>query len=74
MKWNRNSKIFIHYFLGPLLFCWLSWSIYREIRKQPDLENAWRSIRDSFNSPRVWNLSGVIVLMIANWAIEALKW
>ncbi len=74
MKLNKNIKIFINYFLGPLLFVWLSWSIYREVKKQPNLESAWLHIRESFNGPLVWNLVAVVVLMVVNWSIEAVKW
>ena len=74
MKLNRNSKIFINYFLGPTLFVWLSWSIYHQIQKQPDLEKAWLAIRNSFHGLLLWNLVAVIVLMIINWSIEAIKW
>jgi len=51
MKLNRNSKIFINYFLGPLLFVWLSWSIYRQVQRQPGLENAWRLIMQQTAHP-----------------------
>ncbi len=74
MKLNRNIKIFINYFLGPLLFIWLSWSIYRQIQQQPNLEEAWQNIRASFSSPLAWNIVAVVVLMIINWSIEAIKW
>ena len=74
MKLNRNSKIFINYFLGPLIFIWLSWSIYNQVRKQPELETAWKSIRDTFTGPLAWNLLLVVLLMIINWSVEALKW
>lgn len=74
MKLNRNIKIFINYFLGPVLFIWLSWSIYREIKHQPDLGNAWQHIRESFYGPMLWNLVAVIVLMFVNWSVEAIKW
>lgn len=74
MKLHRNIKIFVNYFLGPSLFIWLSWSIYRQIQQQPNLEQAWRNIRDSFNSPMIWNLVLVILLMMINWSIEAIKW
>jgi uncharacterized membrane protein YbhN (UPF0104 family) len=74
MKLNKNTKLFINYFLGPLLFAWLAWSIYRQIRKQPDLETAWQGIKDSFSTPLVWNLVAVIALMVVNWSVEAVKW
>jgi hypothetical protein len=74
MKLNQNIKRFINYFLGPLLFAWLSWSIYRHIQEQPNLEKAWAKIRDSFSTTLVWNLVIAIALMFVNWSIEAYKW
>ena len=74
MKLHRNIKIFINYFLGPMLFIWLSWSIYRQIKQQPGLEQAWKQIRESLTSPLLWNLVAVLALMILNWSIEAVKW
>lgn len=74
MKLNKNIKLFINYFLGPLLFIWLSWSIYRQIQQQPGLEQAWQKIKESMNGPMLWNLVLVLLLMIVNWSIEAVKW
>lgn len=74
MKLGRNIKLFINYFLGPVLFIWLSWSIYRQIKQQPNLEVAWDRVTESMNSPVIWNLAGVFLLMLVNWSIEAIKW
>ncbi len=74
MKLNRNSKIFLNYFLIPVVFVWLSWSIYNQVQKQPGLAPAWEGIKASFSGPLVWNLVAVLVLMLVNWAIEAIKW
>jgi len=74
MKLNKNIKLFINYFLGPLLFIWLSWSIYRQIQQQPGLEHAWQKIKTSMNGPMLWNLVMVVLLMIVNWSIETVKW
>ena len=79
MKLNRNSKpdffrAFINYFLGPLLFIWLSWSIYHEIKNQPDIDKAWQQLRHSFSSPMLLYVVAVVLLMAVNWAIEAVKW
>ena len=74
MKLNRTSKNFINYFLGPFLFLWLSWSIYRQIQQQPGWKQAWVRIKGSFTSPLIWNLIGVVLLMFVNWGIEAFKW
>ena len=74
MKLNKNIKIFINYFFGPLLFVWLSYSIYKEIKNQPDLQVKWMQIRESLNGPMVWYLAAVIFFMLVNWGIEAVKW
>lgn len=74
MKLNKNIKIFLNYFLGPLLFVWLSVSIYDQIKHQPDLATSWTRIKQSVQSTAIWNLVFVIFLMVINWSIEALKW
>lgn len=56
------------------MFTWLSWSIYRQVRNQPDLPGAWQQIKASFHGPLVWNLVAVVLLMVLNWSVEALKW
>lgn len=71
---RKNIKIFIKYFLGPLLFIGLSYSIYRQIKNQPDLPQAWSQIQRLLGSPLIWNLFIVILLMFLNWGIEAVKW
>ena len=71
---NKNIKIFINYFLGPLLFIWLSYAIYRQVVRQPRLEESWRHIRASFHSAHVLYLVGAIALIPVNWGLEAWKW
>src|SRR5215203_3970587 len=74
MKPSKSIKIFINYFLGPVLFGWVSYSIYHQVQRQPDLERSWKTIRTSFGSPMIINLLAVFLLMIINWGIEAFKW
>src|SRR6266496_5575504 len=74
MRLSKNIKIFLNYFLGPLLFIWLSVSIYKQIKHQPDLGTSWIKIKQSLQSPKIWNLIFVVLLMIINWSIEAQKW
>jgi uncharacterized membrane protein YbhN (UPF0104 family) len=74
MKLNKNIKIFINYFLGPVLFVWLAWSIYNQINHQPDLEDKWMQIKRSLISTRVLLLAAVLLMMLINWGIEAIKW
>jgi hypothetical protein len=73
-KQKKSIRIFINYFLGPLLFVWVSYSIYRQVQQQPGLERSWQHIRQSFNSGMIWNLVAVVLLMFVNWSIETIKW
>lgn len=74
MKLNKNIKIFINYFLGPVLFVWLAVSIYNQVRHQANLSLSWQRIKESFYSPLAWNLVIVFLFMFINWGIEAAKW
>lgn len=74
MRLNKNIKFFLKYVLGPLLFVWLSWSIYREIKQQPNLALSWQKIKTSLNSPEIGKLIAAIGLMVLNWSIETRKW
>jgi uncharacterized membrane protein YbhN (UPF0104 family) len=74
MRLNKNIKIFINYFLGPLLFLWLCYSIYRQVVSQSHLYHSWVHIRQSLNSPKIGYLIIAIVLMFFNWGLEAAKW
>jgi hypothetical protein len=74
MKLTRNIKIFINYVLGPLLFLWLSYSLYSQVKKQPDLPQAWEQIRNIPVNKVIWSVSAVFILMLVNWFIETWKW
>ncbi len=71
---NKNIRVFINYFLGPLLFTWVSYSIYHQVQQQPGLEKSWQHIRQSLSSSMITNLVAVLMLMLANWSIETIKW
>jgi len=74
MKLSRNTKIFINYVLGPLLFLWLSYSLYQQIKNQKGLKEAWEQMQQISISQLLIYLSIVLFLMVLNWTIEALKW
>jgi MFS family permease len=74
MRLNKNIKIFLNYVLGPLLFIWLSYSVFKQIRDQPHLEESWKNIKASFTDTRIINFLLVFILMFVNWSLEALKW
>ena len=71
---NKNIKIFLNYFLGPLLFAWLLFSIYIQIVHRDNLEASWLRIRASFGSSHVLYLFGAMALIPVNWGLETLKW
>lgn len=71
---NKNIKILLNYVIGPLVFCLLAWSIYRQLLRQNNwqvsLQHAWRAMTGA----EAWKLVLAIILMIANWGLEARKW
>ncbi|HVK97043.1 MAG TPA: lysylphosphatidylglycerol synthase transmembrane domain-containing protein [Flavisolibacter sp.] len=74
MQSNKSIKIFIKYFLGPVLFVWLGYSIYNQITNQPQLEQSWQNIKESLQSYKVTYLLAAVLLIFGNWGIEAFKW
>lgn len=53
---------------------WLSFSIYRQIKNQGDVQQSWHLIREAFLGQTNWKISIVVLLMFLNWGIEARKW
>jgi uncharacterized membrane protein YbhN (UPF0104 family) len=74
MPVNRKLKIFLNYLLGPVIFIWVSFSIYNRVIRQPHLHEAWINIRHSLEGSRYWYLVLALGLMLVNWGIEARKW
>ncbi len=71
---NKKLKILLNYIVGPILFVWLSYSIYQQIQRQGDVQQSWQLIRSAFSGPQLLKISGVLMLMFVNWGIEARKW
>jgi hypothetical protein len=74
MLLNKNIKIFLNYFLGPVLFVWLSFSIFRQIINQPHLARSWKSIQTALTGEQWWKFAVILLLMWVNWGVEARKW
>jgi hypothetical protein len=74
MRLNKNTRIFINYFLGPVLFTWLCFSIYRQVQGQSHVAATWLHLKQSFNLEKGIYLSLAIALMGLNWGLETKKW
>ncbi len=74
MRVPKTIKIFLNYFLGPLLFVGLSFSIFQQIRHQPHLAKSWEEIKESFFSYKILYLLFAVLLIVVNWGLEAWKW
>ncbi len=70
----KKLRFFLNYFVGPVLFAVLAFSIYRQVRQQQDWQQKWMIIRQSLTGPHAWMLYVTIALLLVNWGIEAKKW
>ena len=71
---TKRTKNLLNYIVGPALFIWLSWAIYKQLQTQTDLKESWETILVAVNGPGNWKIGIVIFLMFLNWGIEARKW
>lgn len=71
---NKNIKLLVNYGLGPLLFLWLSWSIYQQLIHQSDLNNTINRLWTSLKGPDAWKVWTALALVVVNWGLEAVKW
>ena len=70
---NALIRRLLNFWVGPLLFCWLAFSIYTQVLQQPNLHQTISNISHAFNRPGEWRLWTIIALMLVNWSIEARK-
>ncbi|MEP7280092.1 MAG: lysylphosphatidylglycerol synthase domain-containing protein [Bacteroidota bacterium] len=71
---NKNIKLLLNYGLGPVLFIWLFYSIYEQIKNQPHLKEALQSLRLSVTGTQSWKIYLALLLVPFNWGLEARKW
>ncbi|MFT3948675.1 MAG: lysylphosphatidylglycerol synthase domain-containing protein [Agriterribacter sp.] len=71
---NKNIKIFLNAVLGPALFLWIAYSVYKQVTHQPDLLLSVQYVKQALFGPLAWKLCLVLFLMLINWVIEARKW
>lgn len=70
----RKIKIFLNYFLGPILFAGIAYSIYRQVVAQPSFGNHWQHIKQVLTENGKGFLATAIALMAVNWGLESKKW
>ena len=71
---NKNIKIILNYVAGPLLMVLLLYIVTRQLQQQPDWKQSLANALVAIRGPRSWCLYAMIVLMGANWGLEAAKW
>ncbi|HEX4850476.1 MAG TPA: lysylphosphatidylglycerol synthase domain-containing protein, partial [Puia sp.] len=71
---NKNIKLILNYFLGPLVFLLLFYSIYHQILHQPNWKQSLQSIQSAITGPGQWKLWATLILMPVNWGLECRKW
>ncbi|HEX9512915.1 MAG TPA: lysylphosphatidylglycerol synthase domain-containing protein [Puia sp.] len=74
MRLNKNIKIILNYFIGPLVFLLLSCFIWWQVIHQRDWRGSLDKIGRAMTGSQQWRLWLVVALMPLNWGIEARKW
>jgi hypothetical protein len=71
---NKNIKIIFKYILVPLLGLWLFYSLYQQIKAQPNFQQSIHLIAEAPYGPQAWKFWTVIIFAFFNWGLEARKW
>jgi hypothetical protein len=71
---NKNIKILLNYVIGPLVFCLLAWSIYRQLLRQNNWQVSLQHAMRAMTGAEAWKLMLAMALMFANWGLESRKW
>ncbi|HSQ43381.1 MAG TPA: hypothetical protein VLM16_00200 [Ginsengibacter sp.] len=71
---RKNIKIIFRYVIAPLLGAWLFYSLYKQIKGQPDLQQSIHLIKEAPFGTQAWKFWLVISLVFVNWGFEAKKW
>lgn len=74
IRGRKNIKIIFRYVIAPLLGTWLFYSLYKQIKGQPDLQQSIDLIKEAPFGKQAWKFWFVISLVFVNWGFEAKKW
>ncbi len=71
---NKSIKILLKWIVGPLLAAWLFWSLYQQVKNQPDIDASIALIKAMPFGADAWKFWMVIAFVFLNWGMEARKW
>ncbi|MEP7236869.1 MAG: lysylphosphatidylglycerol synthase domain-containing protein [Ferruginibacter sp.] len=71
---NKSIKILLKWFVGPLLAAWLFYSLYQQVKAQPDIDTSIALIKAMPFGASAWKFWLVILFVFVNWGMEARKW
>lgn len=71
---NKNIKSIFKYIIVPLLGGWLFYSLYLQIKAQPNLQESIDLIKAAPFGAQAWKFWAVILMVFFNWGFEARKW
>jgi uncharacterized membrane protein YbhN (UPF0104 family) len=74
IRTNKNIKIIFKYILAPLLALWLFYSLYHQIKAQPNLHRSIELIKEAPFGHDAWKFWLILFLALVNWGMEARKW
>lgn len=70
---NKNIKLILNYFCGPLVFCILIVSMYHQLHLKNNWESSLLQIHSALRNG-VYQMITVCFLMLVNWGLETRKW
>jgi hypothetical protein len=74
IRTTKNIKILIKYIIAPLLGAWLFYSLYKQIKAQPNLQQSIDLVKQAPFGAQAWKFWLVVSLVFVNWGFEAKKW
>lgn len=74
IRTKKNIKILFKYIIAPLLAVWLFYSLYQQIKSQPNLHQSLELIKNAPVGTQAWKFWSVLLLIFFNWGFEAKKW
>lgn len=71
---NKSIKILLKWFVAPLLAAWLFYSLYQQVKAQPDIDASIALIKAMPFGAHAWKFWMVVLFVFVNWGMEARKW